>query len=463
MRSARAESPTVLPASTATTAQPAPPATATAPAAPTANSEGAPLSALPSAELVFPAIATVDAPVDLWDRIRRGYSMADLDNDHVRSREVWYAKRPDYLGRISDRGQKYLFHIVEELEMRKMPTELALLPFIESAFVTHAVSSAKAAGMWQFMPGTGKDFNLKQNLFRDDRRDVLQSTRAALDYLQRLYNMFGDWHLALAAYNWGQGNVQRAMAKNQKAGLSTAYWDLSLPNETRDYIPKLQAVKNIVSDPARFSIKLPAVDNHPFFQTVNINRDIDVELAARLAEVKVDDFVALNPSANKPVILAAGTPQILLPWDNAAVFVANLAKHTGRLASWTAWTVPAQMRPDEAAKRTGMSEAQLRAVNRIPPRHSIRAGSTLLVPRGANGHDVAASLADTAQLALAADPRKVCRTVKAKGKPAKQVCKMVVPSAKAEVKKGSKAAQKASAKGKAKATAKQAPAKSVKK
>lgn len=182
-------------------------------------------------------------PVDLWDRIRRGYAMPDLDNELVHDREQWYATRPDYIFRMTERSKKYLFHIVEELELRNMPTELALLPFIESAFNPQAVSGAKAAGMWQFMPATGKYFDLKQNAFRDDRRDVLASTRAALDYLQKLYGMFGDWHLALAAYNWGEGSVSRSIAKNQRAGLATGYTDLNMPMETRFYVPKLQAVK----------------------------------------------------------------------------------------------------------------------------------------------------------------------------------------------------------------------------
>ena len=342
------------------------------------------------------------APVDLWDRIRRGYSMPDLQSDLVRDREQWYTSRPDYIYRMTERSKKYLFHIVEELELRNMPTELALLPFIESAFNPQAVSSAKAAGMWQFMPATGKYFELKQNAFRDDRRDVLASTRAALDYLQKLHTMFGDWHLALAAYNWGEGNVRRAVTKNQRAGQPTGYLNLNMPMETRFYVPKLQAVKNIVSDPEGYNSKLPVIENHPYFQSVTIDRDIDLTLAAKLAEVPLDDFKALNPSINRPVILAAGTPQILLPWDNAEVFQANLQAYTGgRLASWTVWVAPTTMRPADAAKRVGMTEADLRSVNAIPPRVVIRAGSSLLVPRASHiQNDVTGKVADTGQLSV---------------------------------------------------------------
>jgi membrane-bound lytic murein transglycosylase D len=362
-----------------------------------------PMSAIEPSELSSQAIKTLEPPPDLWARIRRGFAMPNLENELVHQQEQWYASRPDYIERMTDRSRKYLFHIVEELERRNMPTELALLPFIESAFNPQAVSSARAAGMWQFMPATGKDYDLKQNVFRDDRRNVLASTRAALDYLQKLYGMFGDWHLALAAYNWGEGNVSRAIARNQRAGLGTGYTDLNMPNETRNYVPKLQAVKNLIASPEQFGADLPLIDNHPYFQSVAIERDMDVALAARLADVEIDDFKALNPQLNRPVILAAGTPQILLPWDNATVFKRNFDDYNeGRFASWTAWSAPRTMSVAEAARRVGMNENDLRAVNSIPPRMLIKAGSVLIVPRGAGTqHDVAGHVADNAQLSLA--------------------------------------------------------------
>ncbi len=362
----------------------------------------APLTDLALQQTPSRTVTSLAPPTDLWDRIRRGYAMPDLDNDLVHDREQWYVARPDYIFRMTDRSKKYLFHIVEELELRNMPTELALLPFIESAFNPQAVSGAKAAGMWQFMPATGKYFELKQNAFRDDRRDVLASTRAALDYLNKLYGMFGDWHLALAAYNWGEGSVGRAIAKNQRAGMATGYPDLNMPMETRFYVPKLQAIKNIVSRPGAFNSKLPLIENHPYFETVTIRRDIDVAVAARLAEISLDDFKALNPSVNRPVILAAGTPQILLPWDNAEVFQSNLDGYSGgRLASWTVWMAPTTMHPAEVAKRVGMSEAELRSVNAIPPRMVVRAGSSLLVPRSSRMMlDVSEKVADNGQMSL---------------------------------------------------------------
>ena len=357
----------------------------------------------------------VDLPADLWERIRRGFAMPDLQVDLVQDREQWYAQRPDYIHRMTERSSKYLYHIVEEIERRGMPTELALLPFIESAFNPQAVSSARASGMWQFMPRTGKDFDLKQNAFRDDRRDVLASTRAALDYLQKLHGMFGDWHLALAAYNWGEGNVSRSLSRNQRIGAPLAYTELRMPAETRMYVPKLQAMKNVVANPQALGVNLPSIPNHPYFQTVPLPRDMDVALIARLAEVSAEDFKALNPSAHRPVMLAGGTPQILLPWDNAEIFQRNMEAYAGRLASWTVWVATKNMKVADVAKRYNMGEEEFRQINKIPPRMLIKAGSALLVPRTSHQqNDVSAKLADNGQLNLAPEVTLRKQIVKAR-------------------------------------------------
>jgi membrane-bound lytic murein transglycosylase D len=330
--------------------------------------------------------------------------MPDMNDQLVRNHEQWYRSRPDYVQRMTERGSRYLYHIVEEVTRRGMPSELALLPFIESAYNPQAMSSAKASGMWQFIPSTGRNFDLKQNVFRDDRRDVLASTRAALDYLSKLYGMFGDWRLALAAYNWGEGNVGKAIARNQRARKPTRYEDLRMPAETRNYLPKLQAVKNIVSAPEKFGLTLPDLRNHPYFLSVPLYRDIDVDLAAELALIDVEEFRTLNPSMDKPVILAAGTPQVLLPYDNADEFVRNLAAYTGPLASWTAWQVSRTLKPADAAKLIGVSEDKLRSVNHIPQRMLIKAGSVLLVPRDDDHQgDVSEHMAEHAQMVLQPD------------------------------------------------------------
>ena len=384
--------------------QPTAPSSGSSPGSSPATSSDKPadLSPIGKTSLKGNTVANLDLPNDLWERIRKGYKMPNLETDLVADRTQWYAAKPDYLQRMGERSGKYLFHIVEELEQRNMPTELALLPFIESAFNPQAVSSARASGMWQFMPATGKSFDLKQNVFRDDRRDVQASTRAALDYLERLYKQFGDWHLALAAYNWGEGNVGKAIARNQRAGLPTGYVDLNMPMETRMYIPKFQAMKNIVGNPPVHNVVLTSIPNHPYFQSVPLQRDMDVTVAAKMAEISVEDFKSLNPSASRPVLLAAGTPTILLPWDKAEVFQRNYeSTGLGRMASWTAWIAPSNMKPAEAAKRVGMSEADLRAVNNIPAKMVIKAGSALLVPRTMRiVDDVTARVADNGKLDL---------------------------------------------------------------
>ena len=357
------------------------------------------------------------AKIDLWARVRQGMAMPELDNELVRKWEQWYAGKPDYVARMTERGGRYLFHTVEEVTKRGMPTELALLPFIESAYNPQAMSTAKASGMWQFVPATGRDFSLKQNIFRDDRRDVLASTRAALDYLQTLHTMFGDWQLALAAYNWGQGNVQRAITRNQKAGLATDYDSLKMPDETRNYLPKLQAVKNIVLRPEAFALVLPTLRNHPYFVSVAIDRDIDIDLAARLAGLPLDEFKQLNPQMNKPVILAAGTPQVLLPFDAAGQFVHAIGLHRGTQASWTAWVAPRTMKPADVARLLGMPELQLCELNSIPKGMLVKAGSTLLVPRSAQfTADVTGHIAENAMLALSPDLPPLRRISFAAGK-----------------------------------------------
>jgi membrane-bound lytic murein transglycosylase D len=347
-------------------------------------------------------LTTADS--DLWARIRRGFQIPDLHNDLVDMQANWYAQRPDYVQRMTERSQKYLYYIVEELESRHMPTELALLPFIESAYNPQALSVAKAAGMWQFVPGTGRTYNLKQNMWQDERRDVLASTGAALDYLSRLHDMFGDWYLALAAYNWGEGNVQRAIARNQAAGLPTDYESLRMPNETRNYVPKLQAVKNIVMNPQAYGLTLPSIPNHPYFVTVTTSHDIDVDVAAKLANMTTDEFRALNPSFKKPVIVGATQPQILLPFDNASAFEHNLKTYDGQLSSWTTYTVTERTRPQALAEKIGVDPDTLMSVNKIPAGMRLKPGSTLVVPRADDDdEDISADVAESAVLAMEPD------------------------------------------------------------
>jgi membrane-bound lytic murein transglycosylase D len=338
---------------------------------------------------------------NLWIRIRDGFEMEPMNTPLEIEQVRWLSARPDYVHRSMARSSRYLFYIVQEVNTRNMPTEIALLPFVESAFVTHAKSSAKAMGLWQFMPATGKDFRLTQNVFRDERRDVLQSTDAALDYLQRLHKQFGSWDLALAAYNWGEGNVSKAQKRNLAAGLPTDYLSLKMPKETRNYVPKLMAYRQIVLDPQAYGIVLPDLENHPYFVAVDVGSDIDVALAIRLSEIPEDEFHSLNPSFNKPVILSNANQQILLPFGHAEVFQENLKKYTKPLSSWSAVQVTKTESVDQAAKTLGVDVDTLRAVNGIPKGMRIRAGSTVLVPK--TNHrpgDISLAMAENGNLSL---------------------------------------------------------------
>jgi len=356
----------------------------------------------PRIDLSTQSLSSLTAPSsNLWLRIQNGFAMPELNSPLVITQTRWLAARPDYVQRSMARSSRYLFYIVEEVNLRGMPTEIALLPFVESAFNPVAKSTAKAMGIWQFMPATGKDFKLTQNVFRDERRDVLQSTHAALDYLQRLHRQFGDWQLALAAYNWGEGNVAKAIKRNQAARLPTDYLSLKMPKETRDYVPKLMAYKAIVSDPKAYGIVLPDLENHPYFVAIDVTRDIDVDVVIKLAELTPEEFRNLNPSFNKPVILSAANQQILLPFGHAELFQENLKNYTEPLSTWTAVSVPATESAEQLAKRLGISVAVLREVNAIPLGMRVRAGSTVLIPKPSNkSADVSEHLAENASLKL---------------------------------------------------------------
>ena len=345
------------------------------------------------------SVEELGVPSDVWERIRRGYAMPVLQSKLVDRWVDFYTRDPAYLRRMSERAGQYLYHIVEEIENRGMPTELALLPFVESAFQAEALSRAKAAGLWQFMPATGKAYDLAQNLWRDDRRDVLESTRAALDYFEYLHGMFGDWHLALAAYNWGEGSVQRAILRAKRRKQPTDYLHLRMPNETANYVPKLEAVKRIISEPARYGITLPDVGNEPFFVTITKPRDIDIETAAELAGMPLEEFRRLNPSYKLPVIVASHNNVMLLPADKVDFFVDNLASwmDSGQpLSQWTTYRLQQGETLAQVAGRSGMTEDELRKVNGIPKGRRVLANSTLLVRSTGteDQQDIAAELAN---------------------------------------------------------------------
>ncbi len=335
----------------------------------------------------------------IWVTIRRGFGLSDLPQNVVDRELRRYTRALPYTEQMAFRARMYLYFIVSETQKRGMPTELALLPFVESAFQPEALSRSKAAGLWQFLPSTGDIFDLRQSSWRDDRLDVIESTRAALDYLQYLHNQFEDWHLALAAYNCGEGYIRRAIAANKAKGKPTDFMSLPLPAETSRYVPKLLAIKKLIENPEQYNLKLPAIANEPYFVRVNKNRDLDLETAAQLAETDLEEFRLLNPSFNRPVVVAAHQGSILIPAAKADTFVSNLInwQATGKpLSNWSTHTVKKGETLKAIAKRYSMTEDELRAANKIPKNRRVQIGSTILVKDAQSNHDIQVAEADSA-------------------------------------------------------------------
>ena len=336
---------------------------------------------------------------DLFDRIRYGFVLSDANEATVDREEAWYASHPDYLDRTFRRGERYLYYIVGELEARKMPLELALLPIVESAFNPTALSHSAAAGLWQFIPSTGKRFGLKQNNYYDGRRDVVESTRAALDYFQFLATEFdGDWYLAIAAYNAGEMNVMRAVERNRAKGLPTDFFSLDLPRETEAYVPKLLAMRRIVADPTHYGLEFGSLQNQPYFVKVDVGGQIDLALAAELAGMSQEDFLAINPGFKRRVTDPSGPHQLLIPVQNEQLFLGKLA------------TLPADKRVpvvfyrvhkgdtlNKIATRYGLSVNELASLNNLKSK-SVRPGQELLLRGGHMTAAVASTLAATEEV-----------------------------------------------------------------
>lgn len=337
----------------------------------------------PAEDLVADSKIDAASHADLWERVRDGFQMPDLDTPTVRKWEQYYANRPEYLNRIIERGGRYLFHVVEEVEKRGMPMEIALLPMIESAYNPRAESHAKASGMWQFIPETGKRYGLERTWWYDGRRDVVAATSAALDYLTEIHGMFGDWQLALASYNWGENAVARAIAKNQAGGLPTAYTDLRMPVETANYVPKLMAVRNIIANPAAYGIELTSLPNKPYFAAIDNKRHMDVKIAAQLADVPVAELLRLNPGFIRPVIAHKDERKLVLPVDKIATFQRNLASYDKPLLTWQPYVTRRGEDLNALAKKFGITLAELREINDIGNGSPRASGQTILVPKAA--------------------------------------------------------------------------------
>jgi membrane-bound lytic murein transglycosylase D len=338
--------------------------------------------AIPPDDSYQSAISQIERD-DLWQRIKNGYAIPESTSNLTQKHEQWYSSRPDYIKRMVERSQRYLFHVVEEVEKRGMPTEIALLPMIESAYNPKAYSTSRASGIWQFVPATGKYFGLKQNWWFDNRRNITFATDAALTYLQKLHAMFGAWDLALAAYNAGEGTVSRAIERNRKLGLPTDYESLNLPPETRNYVPKLQAIKNLMTDPGNYGLNIQTIANTPYFAKVAAPAQIDAHLAAKLAEISDEEFLALNPSFNRPVITNENKNlELLLPILSAQTFRTNLENYNKPLVSWKTYFAKKGERLEKIADKFGIHVSKLRDVNDLPAQSKIKKTATILVPNG---------------------------------------------------------------------------------
>lgn len=348
---------------------------------------------------------------DVWERIRKGFDMPNLDHDpKVDYWTNYYAARPTSIQTMAQRSSRYIYYITKELEKRNMPSELALLPFVESAYNATALSRSKAAGLWQFIPSTGTHYNLAQDWWKDERRDTVHSTRAALDYLSYLYKFQGnDWHLALASYNWGEGAVRRARERNAAQGRGTDYLSLRMPNETRDYVPKLLAIKRIIANPAKYGVTLPHVPDQPYFVEVVKDKDIDVSTIVRLAGISDEEFRLLNPANKRQVILGQHRTRILLPKQNIAQYEKNLKQHKGELSSWKGYTPAPGESLASIAQRHGISLESLKSMNGYGRNQNVAISSrTLIVPRtgvsmnsspsGIDTRDIANPIADSATM-----------------------------------------------------------------
>lgn len=350
----------MLPAESAS----APADTSTAQAA--ADPDGEPATALPDD--------------DLWARIRAGLKMPKLDPSITRAHENWFIENVEFREAMLERSKLYLYYIVEEVDKRGMPMEIALLPAIESAYKPYAYSRAKASGLWQFIPSTGRLYGLKTNWWYDGRRDIIASTRAALDYLQKLYGDFGDWHLALAAYNAGEGRVGRAIESNRRKGRGTDYLSLKqLKPETRHYVPKLLAIVNLISDPQRYGIQLPSIPNEPYFTAVETNSQVDLGVIARLTGMEVDQLHFINPHYTRWATDPNGPHKVLVPADKKDILLAglsNLPDH--ERVQWRHHEVRRGDTLYGIARRYGITVEAIKSSNKLS--HGLRIGQSLMLP-----------------------------------------------------------------------------------
>jgi peptidoglycan lytic transglycosylase D len=339
------------------------------------------------------------AVTDVWQRIRSAFRLSDYETLHPDTERHlrWFIDHPQYIDRVAERARPYLYYIVEEVKKRNMPMEVALLPIVESGFKPEAYSRSHAAGLWQFIPSTGKLYGLEQNWWYDGRRDVIRSTQAALDYLQKLHNDFGDWQLAFAAYNSGEGTVARAIKRNKKKGKPTDFWSLDLPAETSAYVPKLMAISHLVKFPDRYDIRLSPIENKPYIGTVDVGSQIDLAVAAEMAGLSKAELSHLNPGFNRWATAPDGPYHLVLPLNKIDKFKLALAEMpASQRIKWARHQIQRGESLSVIAKRYNTTISAIKKANQLSS-NQIRAGAQLLIPvaSGQSGSTAVASAGQT--------------------------------------------------------------------
>mgnify|MGYP000008527686 FL=1 len=327
-----------------------------------------------------------EKPENIWKVVNKGYGIPDPKKKWakkvVKKYERWYSEHPVYTYRMFERTKRYIYYVVQEVKKRNMPMEIALLPIIESAYNPIARSNMKAVGLWQFIPSTGKNYGLKQNWWKDERSNVILSTNASLNYLEKLYKQFGTWELALAGYNAGEGKVAREIKKNKRRKRPTDYYTISLPRETDEYVSKLIAMKHIIQNPSKFNVDVPYIPNAPYFEEVTLTEQMDIDLILKLADISSEEFELLNAHHKRPLIPKEQEPTIiLLPKYKIETYNKNLAEHNEPLSNWVLYKPKRKESIMKVAKRFDINLSTFKRINSLNGRVTFRKNSTVLIPK----------------------------------------------------------------------------------
>ena len=327
-----------------------------------------------------------EKPENIWKVVNKGYGIPDPKKKWakkvVKKYERWYSEHPVYTYRMFERTKRYIYYVVQEVKKRNMPMEIALLPIIESAYNPIARSNMKAVGLWQFIPSTGKNYGLKQNWWKDERSNVILSTDASLNYLEKLYKQFGTWELALAGYNAGEGKVAREIKKNKRRKRPTDYYTISLPRETDEYVSKLIAMKHIIQNPSKFNVDVPYIPNAPYFEEVTLTEQMDIDLILKLADISSEEFELLNAHHKRPLIPKEQEPTIiLLPKYKIETYNKNLAEHNEPLSNWVLYKPKRKESIMKVAKRFDINLSTFKRINSLNGRVTFRKNSTVLIPK----------------------------------------------------------------------------------